>query len=112
MTMSVKEADTIDAMGVDKSTNTLVLLITDPYQWVIDEYNHLKAFQKKINNYVAFIENGGYRSEYGDQTFSGFRIEAEFKYRPTKIGQSCLDNGKKPLAERNIEFVWSVAKKG
>ncbi len=109
--MSVKDTDMIDGMGIEKDTNTLVLLITDPYQWVVDEYSHLKAFQKKINNYVAYIEGGGYRSQYGSKSFDRFRITAEFKYRPSKIGQDFLNGGIKPLAERNIEFVWNVVKK-
>ena len=45
--MSVKETDTIDAMGIDESTNTLSLLITDPYPWLIQEYDHLKTMQEK-----------------------------------------------------------------
>ena len=109
--MSVKDISTIDGMGIDKSTDTLVFLITDPYQWPIQEYEHLKAFQQKINSYVAYIENKGYRSQYGSRTFSGFRIEAEFKYPPTEAGESFFRAGKKQLSERNIDFVWNVINK-
>lgn len=108
--MSVKDIDKIDGIGIDKNTDTLVFLITDPYQWQVQEYEHLKAFQQKINNYVAYIENRGYRAEYGRRTFSGFRIEAEFKYPPSEAGESFFIAGKKQLAERNIDFVWNVIK--
>ena len=57
--MSVKDTNTIDGMGVEKSTNTLVFLIIDPYPWNTGEYDHLKTFQQKINSYVAYIENKG-----------------------------------------------------
>lgn len=109
--MSVKDTNTIDGMGVEKSTNTLVFLIIDPYPWNTGEYDHLKTFQQKINSYVAYIENKGYESAYGSKAFDGFRIEAEFKYSPTEAGKSFFEAGKKQLAERNIEFVWSTVKK-
>ena len=48
--LSVKETDRIDAMGVDEKTNTLVLLVIDPYTWMIQEMDHILTLQKKINN--------------------------------------------------------------
>ena len=59
--MSVRQANVIDGMGIDKDTNKLVFLITDPYAWVVQEYEHLTAIQAKINNYVRYIETKSYR---------------------------------------------------
>ena len=106
--MSVKETDKIDAIGIEESTNTLVLLITDPYQWVIQEFEHLKAFQTKINNYVHFIESEQYRAKYPERSFDGFRIEAIFKYRWSDAGESFFAAGKKQLAERGIGFAYTL----
>lgn len=108
--MSVKQANVIDGMGVDKDTNILVFLITDPYTWAIQEYEHLKAIQTKINNYVRYIESGSYREQYKNREFDGFRIEIVFKYAYTENGEAFLNAGKKQLKERNIDFVYSVAR--
>ncbi len=108
--MSVKQANVIDGMGVDRDTNTLVFLITDPYTWAVQEYEHLKAIQTKINNYVRYIESRGYREHYRNREFDGFRIEIVFKYPFTANGQAFLSAGKKQLLERNIDFIYSVAK--
>ena len=64
--MAVNEPYIIDAMAIDKSTNTLVMLIADPYTWSVQELDHLRAVQKKINTYVSYIEKKGYRSQYGN----------------------------------------------
>ena len=124
--MSVRQANVIDGMGIDKNTNKLVFLITDPYAWAVQEYEHLTAIQAKINNYVRYIETesysemykdrkfDGYRIEisemYKDRKFDGYRIEIVFKYKYTENGEAFLNAGKKQLKERNIDFIYSVAK--
>ncbi|MEE3404079.1 MAG: DUF6572 domain-containing protein [Acutalibacteraceae bacterium] len=106
--MSVKETDIIDAMGIDESTNTLSLLITDPYPWLIQEYDHLKTMQEKINHYVAYLENKGYTKEYGSRTFDHFHIEAALKYAPTDAGKSFFEAGRQQLKQRGIRFAYTV----
>ena len=108
--MSVKEENVIDGIGIDKDTNTLVFLITDPFTWVVQEYEHLKAIQTKINNYVRYIESSGYKEHYRQRNFDGFRIEIVFKYQYTDNGEAFLRAGGKQLRERNIDFVYSIAK--
>ena len=107
--MSVQNADVIDGIGVDDSTNTLVLLIIDPFTWEVQELEHLRAIQAKINNYVAYIESKGYGSRYRDRHFDGFRIELVFKYHWTPNAETVLSAGKYQLKQRGIAFVYSVA---
>ena len=109
--MAVNDAYIIDAMAIVKSTNTLVMLIADPYTWSVQELDHLRAVQKKINTYVSYIEKKGYRSQYGnDKEFDSFRIELKCKYQYTRRGITVFEAGKKQLKERNIDFVYSVEK--
>ena len=108
--MSVKQANVIDGMGIDKDTNQLVFLITDPYAWIVQEYEHLTAIQAKINNYVRYIETKSYSDMYKNRKFDGYRIEIVFKYQYTENGEAFLNAGKKQLKERNIDFTYSVAK--
>ena len=107
--MSVKQSDTIDGMGIDEKTNTLVFLIMDPYPWVIEEIDHLTAFQKKVNNYYGYIKSKGYAKQYGDREFSGFRIEAVMKFRWTKNAEDFFSAGKRQLKEQGIEFIYTLA---
>lgn len=106
--MSVKETDSIDAMGIDEGTNTLSLLIIDPYPWLIQEYDHLKTMQTKINNYVSYIESKGYLSAYGGRDFAGFRIDVALKYTPTEAGITFFEAGKQQLKDRGITFSYTV----
>ena len=72
--MSVRQSNVIDGMGIDREANKLVFLITDPYGWAVQEYEHLTA------------------------------------YKYTENGEAFLNAGKKQLKERNIDFIYSVAK--
>ena len=85
---SIKNTDIIDGMGIEQAANTLVLLIADPYPWMIQEQEHINALEKKIRNYVAYIQSGEYRSEFGDRNFDAFRIEIQSRYFMTKL---CAD---------------------
>ncbi len=106
--MSVKDTGVIDSIGIEESTNTLVMLIADPYPWSVQETDHLKTFQEKINNYVNYILSGGYRSRYGSREFDGFRIEAVMKYKWSSRGESFFSAGKRQLRERKIDFTYTV----
>ncbi len=107
--MSVKDTDKIDGMGIDEKTNTLVFLITDPFTWVIQEYEHLKGLQTKINNYVGYIESKGYRSVYQNREFDRFRIEIVFKYQYTENCERFLNAGRRQLKEHHIDIQYTVA---
>lgn len=105
---SIKDPGVIDAIAVDKSSNTLVLLAIDPFKWSIQEADHLKAIQEKMNTYVRFIESGEYREHYPDNEFDGFKIVLRFKYQFSKHGIKFFEGGKKQLKERGIDFEYSV----
>ena len=107
--MSVKQTDTIDGMGIDEKTNTLVFLILDPYPWVIEEADHLTTFQQKVNNYYGYIKNKKYKKQYGDREFDGFRIDAVMKFRWTKNAEDFFAAGKRQLRQQGIEFTYSLA---
>ncbi len=110
--MSVKETNQIDGMGVDEENNTLVFLIVDPYTWIIEEYDHLKTLQTKINNYVGYIQSGGYKSAYGDRTFDRFCIEIAFQYQFTENAERFLNAGRRQLKEHGIDIRYHVQSDG
>lgn len=54
--MSLENIKTIDAAGIEKESNCVVLTIADSWPWH-DEQAHLLALQAKLNAYFCFIEN-------------------------------------------------------
>ena len=105
-TMAINTPDVIDGMGIDESSNTLVLLMIDSAKWY-DEYRHLKAIQKKMNSYVRFIDKKGYKANYGDKDFTGYRIELYFKYNFSSACRSFLESGRAQLKQRNIDLIYN-----
>jgi uncharacterized protein DUF6572 len=55
--MSLDRLDVVDAVGVDKSSGSVILTLLDSWDWS-DERTHLLALQAKLNAYFAFIEAG------------------------------------------------------
>ena len=59
--MTIEKTNEVDAIGIDKETNKLIMTMTDHLDW--NEENHLLLVQEKINAYLSFIESGEiYRS--------------------------------------------------
>lgn len=107
--MSVMEVNKIDGIGIDEKTNTLVFLITDHLTWIVEEYQHLKLLQSKLNAYVAYIDSKQYRSVYRNKEFDSFRIEIFFKYQCTENCKKFLAAGRNQLKSRNIDVKYRVA---
>ena len=64
--MTIEQTDMIDLIGVDQSTDEVVLTITDPLVWENDSREHLYLLQEKINTYVGFIESEDFFREFPD----------------------------------------------
>jgi len=54
--VTVKQTATVDWLGLEKATGSIVLTIVDDLDWA-DETDHLLALQEKLNTYLAFIES-------------------------------------------------------
>jgi hypothetical protein len=101
--MSVVDTDKIDGIGISKDGQRLVLLMTDHLDWS-HEYEHLIQLQKKLNAYIAFLENQQYEEIYPNRKFSSFCIEIHFMYEPTANCIKFIDVAKKQLADQNISI--------
>ena len=55
--MALDNPNTVDAVGIDPESGHAVLVIQEQMDWS-DPAAHLRALQKKISSYVAFIQNG------------------------------------------------------
>lgn len=72
--MSLDATNEIDAVGIDKDTDIVVLSILDSWTWD-NAQQHLQALQDKINAYFAFVESGEIYSVYPNAAMKSIRIE-------------------------------------
>jgi hypothetical protein len=77
--MSVQQSDTVDFIGVDKSTGDVTLAIADDLDWS-DEESHLEMLQNKINTYLRFIESGEISQSYPQAAGKRIVMEVVGKY--------------------------------
>ncbi len=107
--MAITEPNKIDGMGIDKN-ETLVLLMTDTLTWDQFEKIHIEMILKKLNQYIAFIQGGGYKTYYPNREFKNFRVELKFKYAYTAAAQRFLESAAEKMLMVNIKLVYDVAK--
>ncbi len=81
---NICDINKIDAIGIDKENNSVVLAIFDHLNWE-DEYDHLLLLQDKVNVYINCIESGGIYSSYLEaKNHNTFIIDIKFKYPITE----------------------------
>lgn len=100
--MSVMDTAKIDGMGIDG--DTLVLMVSDHFTWVIGGEEHLKMYQNKLNSYIRFIDEKGYCGYYRNKNFSSFRIVIYTKYPAPDYFSVFLDSAKDKLDKKNISI--------
>lgn len=83
--MSIEQVNTVDAIGVDKSTGEVVMTIADHLPWNKDEpeteHEHMLLLQEKINAYLGFVESGEILKSYPVSQGKKVRIEVIGKYQ-------------------------------
>lgn len=79
--MSLDATGEIDAIGVERDSEMVVLSIVDSWTWE-DERRHLQALQDKINAYFAFVESGEIYGLYPSAAAKGIRIDVIGRYDP------------------------------
>ncbi|MEK4425947.1 DUF6572 domain-containing protein [Solibacillus sp. FSL K6-1523] len=84
--MSIIETDKIDAIGISKDGEGLILMLADHLDWK-NEAEHLTLLLDKINAYLGFIESNQHSDTYPERVFEYFVIDVRFKYKAT---ENCL----------------------
>lgn len=87
----IYDLESIDLMTTVKDNPTqLCLGISDEIQWEHHLEEHLLLLQEKLNNYVTFVINEGYRETTVNGVFNTFRIIIYFAYQPDEKAISFL----------------------
>lgn len=101
--MSVEQTNTIDFMGIDKSSNTPVLTISDHLDWS-DPHQHLSTLQEKINTYLSYIESGEILELYPEAENKRCLIRITSKHNIPEEAVSFVNQVKEMLKETNIDI--------
>ena len=79
--MTIEDANTVDAIGTERSTGVVVLSILDNLPWD-DSQSHFLALQAKLNRYFGFLEQGELSETYACPNDCSIRIDIHCKYPP------------------------------
>ena len=104
--MSVSNSNVIDAAA--ENGDELVLLISDHMTWALAQIEHLDLLQKKLNTYIRYIENGGWKNEFRGADFSSYKIEIGFKYIPHISFEKMIEAVRPKLDDKNITIEWHI----
>ena len=100
--MTIEQTDMIDLIGVDQTTDEVVLTITDPLVWEEDSREHLYLLQEKINTYVGFIESEDFFGEFPDAKGRDVVINIVGKHGLTEEAVNFLNQASQILNPRGI----------
>jgi hypothetical protein len=87
--MAIDNPDIVDAIGVEKSTGSLVLTIADEWDWQ-NEGQHLLALQAKLNGYFRFIESGQIKMEHPEAIGRQVVVDVVGRFPLPKVGLELL----------------------
>ncbi len=102
--MSISEPDVIDAVAVNG--RELVMLVSDHFTWSVEQVQHLKYLQKKLNTYIRYIDRKGWKENFGDIEFDRYRIEIVFKYQWHESFEKMIELAKDKLDEKHIKITY------
>lgn len=91
--MTVSDATTVDAVGIENTTGDFVLTIFDHLEWAED--GHLKLVQEKLNLYLAFCEGGEIYDIYPGSVDRFIRLSIRAKHSPDETARQYFEAAKK-----------------
>ena len=104
--MTIEQIEVIDAIGVDTSTQEIVLTISDHLEWSDNE--HLYSLQEKLNTYLRFVESEEIIKTYPEAKDRQIKIDLVCKYQPDADGVNFLSQIKAIVENAGINFDYRV----
>jgi hypothetical protein len=91
--MGLENSKTVDAVGTDKDTGTVILTILDAWNWSHVD-THLRALQAKLNTYLDFVASGQLLREYPQGAGKPVRIDILFRCDAPTVAVVLLDDAR------------------
>jgi hypothetical protein len=104
--MSVTQSALVDAIGIDKRTNEVILTIADHLPW--DDQSHLEMLQAKLNTYLAFVESRELLATYPDAANRAVCISLVLRFQPNPRGLTFLNNASQTIRKAGFAFSWRL----
>ncbi len=101
--MSIDNPETVDGIGFDKTTDEVVLMISDHFNWS-DEQLHLSILQNKINAYFNFVTSGQLHEMHPEAKDKGLRIDCICSFPAPDSTDWFAEEVRKAAAPLNIGF--------
>lgn len=101
--MSVDNSGVVDAVGVEPSSEKVVLLISDHLDWV-NEVSHVAALREKLDRYLRFVESGDLIDSYPKAKGRAVVIQVTAKHALTEAGERFYKVAKPELTAAGIEL--------
>lgn len=101
--MALDKFDTVDAVGIETSTDCVVLAIADSWDWS-DEVAHLLALQAKLNSYFDFIDEGQLVQSYPSAAGRKQVIDVITRFPLPAVAIALLDRARESVSNLQIEI--------
>jgi hypothetical protein len=102
--MSIEQIKTVDAIGLDNATNSVILTISDHLDWLEQADNHLFLLQEKLNSYLSFIESKETIEVYPNAKNRKAVIEIIYKYPLNEQAQEFYKKVEQIIKNAGIGF--------
>jgi hypothetical protein len=103
--MSVSDANTVDAVGIEPDTGNALMIVSDDMDWS-DIAGHINALQQKIGAYIAFIQSGQLDNSLPEGVGRPRKIGVIQQFEPPEIAVQILDQLGEQLSTFSIDFAW------
>lgn len=101
--MPLESVNSIDAIGIERETDIVVLTIADSWDWT-HSHEHLLALQKKLNAYFGFIEAGQIWDDYPAAVGRQLKINVIFRYPPPLSALQLLSKASEAASEISTQI--------
>ncbi|WZP00674.1 DUF6572 domain-containing protein [Isosphaeraceae bacterium EP7] len=105
--MSLQNQNIVDAIGVEISTESVVLTIADSWDW-IDVHAHLSALQAKLNFYFEFIESGQIWDVYPSAKGRQLVIDVVARFPMPTSGRKLLEIASEVASQLEVIIRFSI----
>jgi hypothetical protein len=103
--MGLENSTTIDAVGTEKDTGTVVLTILDSWNWSHVD-THLRALQAKLNTYLDFVSSGQLLREYPQAAGKPARIDILFRCDAPAEADGLLGEARRVVESLGLTLNW------
>lgn len=105
--MSLDKVNEIDYIGIDNTTDDIILSIIDALDWV-NEQQHLSLLQNKINSYLRFVESGEIYNSYPKVEGRLVEIKIYAKRNIPISGVNFLNKASEIVKQAGLKIQWKL----